>query len=94
MSVLRTENARDVTGAQARPLMRRGTSITDRRLASERAKIRLRGRWHTKRDSLPRSRIPMRAEGERDDAVSRLVDIDLVGHDDTNSSGEFCFPSP
>ncbi len=50
-----------------------------------------RGRSHTKTGSLLKSQIPVRTWADWDDAVPGFVEIDLVGHDGGNSSGEFCF---
>lgn len=50
-----------------------------------------RGRSHTKPGSLLKSQIPIRTWAEWDDAVPGFVEIDLVGHEGGNSSGEFCF---
>lgn len=58
--MLRTEKALDVTDPQAALLMRMSASTIDRRLASDRAKMRLRGRSHTKPGSLLKSQIPIR----------------------------------
>lgn len=66
-------------------------ATVDRRLAWERAKMMLRGRSHTKPGSLLKSQIPVRTWADRDDAVPGFVEIDLVGHEGGNSSGEFCF---
>jgi hypothetical protein len=50
-----------------------------------------RGRSHTKPGSLLKSQIPIRTWADWDDAVPGFVEIDLVGHEGGNSSGEFCF---
>lgn len=89
--MLRAEKALDVTDVQAELLMRMSASTIDRRLAHERSKMRLRGRSHTKPGSLLKSQIPVRTWAEWDDAVPGFVEIDLVGHEGGNSSGEFCF---
>lgn len=89
--MLRTEKALDLTDAQAALLMRMSASTIDRRLAPERARMRLRGRSHTKPGSLLKSRIPIRTWAQWDDAVPGFVEIDLVGHEGGNSRGEFCF---
>lgn len=91
MPMLRTEKALDVTDNQAALLMRMGASTIDRRLGGERAKMRLRGRSHTKPGSLLKSQIPIRTWAQWDDAVPGFVEIDLVGHEGGNNSGEFCF---
>jgi len=40
---------------------------------------------------LLRSQIPIRTWADWDDAVPGFVEIDLVGHEGGNASGEFCF---
>jgi hypothetical protein len=63
----------------------------DRRLAADRAKLIVAGRSHTKPGTLLKDSIPMRTWAEWNDAVPGFVEIDLVGHEGGNSSGEFCF---
>nr|WP_101947178.1 DDE-type integrase/transposase/recombinase [Mycobacterium sp. 3519A] len=53
----------------------------DRRLASERAKHRLKGRAGTKPGSLIKSQIPVRTWADWDDSQPGFVEIDLVWHD-------------
>lgn len=62
----------------------------DRRLAPERARMRLRGRSGTKPGSLLKSQIPVRTWADWDEAVPGFVEVDLVGHEGGNSRGEFC----
>ena len=38
-----------------------------------------------------KSQIPVRTWADWDDAVPGFVEIDLVGHEGGNASGEFCF---
>lgn len=71
--------------------MRLSAATIDRRLAHEREKIRLHGRSHTKPGSLLKAQIPIRTWAEWDDAAPGFVEIDLVGHEGSNSQGEFCF---
>ena len=89
--MLRAEKALDVTDAQAGLLARMSAATIDRRLAGERAKLLPRGRSHTKPGSLLKSQIPIRTWAQWDDAVPGFVEIDLVGHEGSNSSGQFCF---
>lgn len=89
--MLRTEKALDITDNQAALLMRMSASTIDRRLGAERAKMRLHRRSHTKPGSLLKSQIPIRIWAQWDDAVPGFVEIDLVGHEGGNNSGEFCF---
>jgi len=72
-------------------LLRIAPATIDRRLAADRAKLSLRGRSHTKPGTLLKDSIPIRTWAEWNDAVPGFVEIDLVGHEGGNSSGEFCF---
>ncbi|MDR6417668.1 transposase family protein [Pseudarthrobacter sulfonivorans] len=89
--MLRNEKALDITDAQVEQLERMSAATIDRRLAGERAKLLPRGRSHTKPGSLLKSQIPIRTWAQWDDAVPGFVEIDLVGHEGSNSSGQFCF---
>jgi len=63
----------------------------DRRLAGERKKHQLKGRSHTKPGSLLKSQIPIRTWADWNDAVPGLVEIDLVGHEGGNATGEHAY---
>lgn len=81
-------NIDDVTAAL---LLKISPATIDRRLAADRAKLRLRGLSHTKPGSLLKDSIPMRTWAEWNDAVPGFVEIDLVGHEGGNSAGDFAF---
>ncbi|MDQ0865274.1 DDE-type integrase/transposase/recombinase [Arthrobacter globiformis] len=89
--MVRDEKALDITDAQAGLLGRMSAATIDRRLAGERAKLLPRGRSHTKPGSLLKSQIPIRTWAQWDDAVPGFVEIDLVSHEGSNSSGQYCF---
>jgi len=89
--ILRRDGELDLTDAEAALLVEMSAATIDRRLAGERAKMMPRGRSHTKPGSLLKSQIPIRTWADWDDAVPGFVEIDLVGHEGGNSSGEFCF---
>lgn len=89
--MLRRDEEISLTDDQAELLARMSAATIDRKLAGERAKMTMRGRSHTKPGSLLKSQIPIRTWAEWDDAVPGFVEIDLVGHDGSNASGEFCF---
>ena len=72
-------------------LVSMSAATIDRRLAPERAALGLRGRSHTKPGTLLKSQIPVRTWADWDDNVPGFVEIDLVGHEGGNSTGEFCF---
>ena len=63
----------------------------DRHLAPERDRLVSRGRSHTKPGTLLKSQIPIRTWAEWSEDMPGFVEIDLVGHEGGNSSGEFCF---
>ena len=89
--MLRAEKALEITDGQASMLARMSAATIDRRLAGQRAKLLPRGRSHTKPGSLLKSQIPIRTWAQWDDAVPGFVEIDLVAHDGSNSSGQYCF---
>ena len=72
-------------------LLKIAPATIDRRLAADRAKLIVRGRSHTKPGTLLKDSIPMRTWADWNDAMPGFVEIDLVGHEGGNSSGEFCF---
>ena len=63
----------------------------DRLLKDERKKITLKGRSHTKPGTLLKHQIPIRTFSDWDDKRPGFLEIDLVGHDGGNSSGDFGF---
>ncbi|MHC5796658.1 hypothetical protein ACVXZ4_10910 [Lacisediminihabitans sp. FW035] len=83
-----------LTDAEAALLVRMSAATIDRRLATGRAKLVSRGRSHTKPGTLLKSQIPIRTWADWDDAVPGFVEIDLIGHDGGNASGEFCSTLP
>ena len=89
--LLRRDGELDLSDAEAGLLVAMSAATIDRRLAAERAKMMPRGRSHTKPGSLLKSQIPIRTWADWDDAVPGFVEIDLVGHEGGNASGEFCF---
>jgi hypothetical protein len=89
--LLRRDGELDLTDAEAALLVEMSAATIDRRLAGERAKMTPRGRSHTKPGSLLKSQIPVRTWADWDDAVPGFVEIDLVGHEGGNASGEHCF---
>ena len=88
VALLRRDGELDLTDAEAALLVRISAATIDRRLAPERARMMLRGRSHTKPGTLLKSQILIRTWAEWDDAVRGFVEIDLVGHEGGNASGE------
>lgn len=76
---------------EAALLVTMSAASIDRHLAPRRGLLGVRGHSHTKPGSLLKSQIPVRTWAEWDDERPGFVEIDLVGHEGGNSTGEFCF---
>jgi len=76
--LLRRDNELHLTDVEAALLVRMSAATIDRRLAPERAKLRARGRSHTKPGTLLKSQIPIRTWDDWDDVVPGFVEIDRV----------------
>ena len=63
----------------------------DRLLIPERAKSTTRGRSHTKPGSLLKSQIPIRTWAQWNERKPGFIEIDLVGHEGGNATGEHAF---
>lgn len=63
----------------------------DRLLAPVRRQMQIKGRSHTKPGSLLKHQIAIRTFAQWNDARPGFLEIDLVGHDGGNASGEFLF---
>jgi hypothetical protein len=72
-------------------LMKVSAATIDRLLRSERKKYELKSRARTKPGTLLKHQIPIRTFSEWDEAKPGFLEIDLVGHDGGNSSGEFLY---
>ena len=81
----------DLDAAGQALLVGMSAATIDRKLQTERAKHAMRGRSHTKPGTLLKSQIPIRTWAEWDENQPGFLEIDLVGHEGGNSSGEFCF---
>jgi len=65
-------------------------STIDRLLKKEKDKFRLgKGRSGTKPGTLLKNQIPIRTFADWDDAVPGFTEVDLVGHDGGNNSGDY-----
>jgi len=80
-----------VNDETAAALVAMSAATMDRRLAQDRARLKLRGRSHTKPGSLLKDAIAIRTWAQWDDAVPGFVEIDLVGHEGGNAVGEHCY---
>ena len=63
----------------------------DRLLATEKKKLKIKGKGHTKPGSLLKAHIPIRVFDGWDQSKPGFVEIDLVGHDGGTAQGEFIF---
>lgn len=70
-------------------LMRISPATIDRILAPERKKYTLKGKANTKPGTLLKSQIPIRTFSQWDERRPGFVEIDLVGHDGGDGSGDF-----
>ncbi len=91
VTLLRRDGDLDLSDADAALLISMSAATIDRHLAPERARIGLKGRSHTKPGTLLKSQIPIRTWAEWTEDQPGFLEIDLVGHEGGNSSGEFCF---
>lgn len=66
------------------------SATIDRLLLPERKKYQLHGRSGTKPGTLLKHQIPIRTFTEWNEKKAGFVEIDLVGHDGGDSSGDFC----
>jgi hypothetical protein len=89
--LLRRDGEITLNDDEASLLVSMSAASIDRHLAAERAKLFPRGRSHTKPGTLLKSQIPVRTWAQWSENVPGFVEIDLVGHEGGNSSGEFCF---
>ena len=89
--LLRRDGDLVVSDEEAALLVGMSAATIGRRLAAERAALSPRGRSHTKPGTLLKSQIPVRTWAEWAENRPGFVEIDLVGHEGGNSSGEFCF---
>jgi hypothetical protein len=88
--MLRADGELDLSDEEAALLVQMSAATIDRKLSGERALLGLRGRSHTKPGTLLKSQIPVRTWADWDTVVPGFIEIDLVGHEGGNSTGEFC----
>lgn len=87
---LRAVNELTISDAVRDQLVAMLAATIDRRLAGDRARLRLRGRSGTKPGSLLKSQIPIRTWADWDDVKPGFVEIDCVGHEGGDPRGDFC----
>jgi hypothetical protein len=71
-------------------LLRISAATIDRMLAPERKKYEIRGRSGTKPGTLLKKQVAIRTWAQWDEGKPGFVEIDLVGHEGGNASGDFC----
>ena len=80
----------DLTDQVREKLLKISVSTIDRLLKSEKDKFKLgKGRKGTRPGTLLKHSIPIRTFADWDNARPGFVEVDLVGHDGGNSSGDF-----
>ena len=87
---LRAVKELTISDAVRDQLVGMSAATIDRRLAGDRARLRLRGRSGTKPGSLLKSQIPIRTWADWDDVKPGFVEIDCVGHEGGDPRGDFC----
>lgn len=70
-------------------LLKISPASIDRLLFRERKKIEIKGRSHTKPGSMLKSQIPIRTFSEWNEQRPGFMEMDLVGHDGGDGSGDF-----
>lgn len=90
--LLRRDGELDLTEEEAELLMTMSAATIDRRLAGAKVLAGFRAMSHTKPGSLLKTQIPIRTWSEWDDVTPGFVEIDLVGHEGGNSSGNSASP--
>jgi hypothetical protein len=88
--LLVAEGELELSEADAALLCQMSPATIDRRLRGPKVLAGRRGTSHTKPGSLLKSQIPVRTWSEWDEAAPGFCEIDLVGHEGGNSTGEFC----
>lgn len=72
-------------------LVQMSAATIDRALKPARDSAGFKGRSHTKPGTLLKSQIPIRTWADWDENIPGFIEIDLVGHEGGNASGEFCY---
>lgn len=87
---LRSCGELDISEEVAGKLGAMSAATIDRRLAGDRKRLQLKGRSGTKPGTLLKSQIPIRTWADWNEARPGFVEIDCVGHEGGDSSGDFC----
>ena len=87
---LRAHGELEISDENAELLCAMSAATIDRRLAPDRKKLQIRGRSGTKPGTLLKAQIPIRTWAEWDEKEPGFVEIDCVGHEGGDPSGDFC----
>lgn len=88
--VLKAHREIQLSAATETKLLKISAASIDRLLAPERSKLALKGRSATKPGTLLKHQIPIRTFSQWNENQPGFVEIDLVGHDGGDGSGDFC----
>jgi hypothetical protein len=81
----------DLTAGVRDRLVVMSPATIDRRLAAERARLKIKGRTGTKPGTLLKGQIPIRTFADWDDTTAGFAQVDLVSHDGGNNAGQYGF---
>lgn len=81
----------ELSTTDAELLVQMSAATIDRKLSAARTALGVKGRSHTKPGTLLKSQIPIRTWAEWDDDRPGFIEIDLVGHEGGNATGEHCY---
>ena len=79
----------DIDKEPRQKLLRISAATIDRLLLKERKKLRIKNRSRTKPGTLLKHQIPIRTFSEWDEGKPGFMEIDLVGHEGGDASGEY-----
>ena len=91
IAMLRREADLGIDEVVKQKLLQISPATIDRMLTTERKKLVLKGRSHTRAGTLLKHQIPIRTFFDWDERKPGFFEADTVAHDGGNSSGECCF---
>jgi len=89
--LLQRDGEIDLSDEDTALLVQMSAATIDRHLGPERTKLGRRGMSHTKPGSLLKSQIPIRTWAQWDENEVGFLEIDLVGHEGGNATGEHAY---
>ena len=90
IEILKAESEFDIDEAIAEKLCSIRAATVDRLLKSDRRKLEIKGRSHTRQGPLLKHQIPIRTHCTWDERLSGYFELDTVDHDGGSASGEYC----